>query len=156
WLLYQRSGSRLLLTQSFDALVRNHHWWWRRRDPEKQGLASFGSSDVGDGLYKGTSFAARNESSMDNAPFHDECVFDPQMRVLSGADVGLNSLLALDAEFLALIAGELGQARQSAEFAHSAADMRARIAERLWDASRQIFANRLRSGKFVRSVGPTS
>jgi putative isomerase len=156
WLLYQRSGSRPFLTQSFDALVRNHHWWWRCRDPEQQGLASFGSSDVGDGLYKGTSFAARNESSMDNAPFHDECVFDPRTRVLSGADVGLNSLLALDAEFLAQIASELGHARQSAEFGRSAADIRARISDRLWDESRHIFANRLRSGKFVSSLGPTS
>jgi putative isomerase len=156
WLLYQRSRSRLFLTQSFDALMRNHHWWWRRRDPEQQGLASFGSSDVGDGLYIGTAFAARNESSMDNAPFHDECVFDPRTRVLSGVDVGLNSLLALDAECLAFIASELGQAGQSAEFARSAVAIRARITARLWDESRAIFANRLRSGKFVSSVGPTS
>ena len=38
----------------------------------------------------------------------------------------------------------------------SAERTRERIAAELWDESRSIFANRLRSGPFVRSVGPTS
>jgi putative isomerase len=34
--------------------------------------------------------------------------------------------------------------------------LKKRIVEHLWDAGRGLFANRLRSGRFVRSVGPTS
>jgi putative isomerase len=156
WLMYIRSGSRALLDQSFEALARNHAWWWRWRDPHRKGLASFGTSAVGDGLYAGTAFAARNESSMDNAPIHDEADYDPLTRTLTCADVGLNSLLALDAEMLAAMAAELGQTRRAADLRSSASALKKRIAEHLWDASRGLFANRLRSGKFVNSVGPTS
>jgi putative isomerase len=156
WLMYLRLGSRTLLLQSFDALVRNHAWWWRSRDPLRRGLVSFGTSDVGDGLYGGTSFAARNESSMDNAPIHDEATYDPQTRTLTSEDVGLNSLLALDAEMLALMAVELGHSEQAAALRRSAAGVCERIRDQLWDDRRRLFANRLRSGGFVRSVGPTS
>jgi putative isomerase len=155
WLMYLRSRSRPLLELAYDTLARNHAWWWQRRDPLGRGLVSFGTSDVGEGLYKGTSFGARNESAMDNAPIHDEAVYDPETRTLASEDIGLNSLLALDAEMLALIAAELGR-EEGLAFAATAEQMRARIRDELWDPQRRIFANRLRSGGFVRSVGPTS
>jgi putative isomerase len=107
-------------------------------------------------MYAGTSFGARNESSMDNAPIHDEARYDPVTRTLTTLDVGLNSLLALDAEMLAEIAGELGIEDAAAEFAKLAERTRRAIATHLWDDARGIFANRLRGGGFVRSVGPTS
>ncbi|MFZ0208313.1 MAG: hypothetical protein WAL59_19780 [Roseiarcus sp.] len=34
--------------------------------------------------------------------------------------------------------------------------MRAKIRDQLWDEDRHIFANRLRSGRFVKSIAPTS
>ncbi|WP_413992940.1 MGH1-like glycoside hydrolase domain-containing protein [Labrys okinawensis] len=156
WLLYLRCSSRDFLEASYAALARNHAWWWRERDPDRSGLASFGTSDVGDGLYKGTSFGARNESAMDNSPVHDEACWDPQTRTLDCWDIGLNSLLALDAEMLGLIAEELGYGREAADHASRAQATRACIRERLWDADRGIFANRLHSGTFVRSLAPTS
>src|SRR6202044_169579 len=70
-------------------------------------------------------------------------------------DVGLNSLLALDAEMLALIAKELGH-EEAAAFAAGAGRLGAKIRDELWDGDRRIFANRLRSGRFVKSVAPTS
>jgi putative isomerase len=155
WLMYLRSRSRPLLELAYDTLSRNHAWWWRCRDPLGRGLVSLGTSDVGEGLYRGTAFGARNESAMDNAPIHDEAPYDPETRTLAAADVGLNSLLALDAEILALIANELGRDETTA-YAATAERLRARIRDELWDEERRIFANRLRSGPFVRSVGPTS
>jgi putative isomerase len=156
WLLYLRTGQRSFIALTYDTLARNHAWWWRRRDPLKRGLVSFGTSDLGEGLYLGTHFGARNESSMDNAPIHDEASYDPETRTLTTEDVGLNSLLALDAEMLARIAAELGQSDAAASHAATAEATRAKIRETLWDAERGLFANRLRSGAFVRSVGPTS
>jgi putative isomerase len=156
WLLYLRLRSRDLLESAYETLARNQAWWWRERDPGQSGLASFGTSDVGEGLYKGTSFGARNESAMDNSPVHDEARYDPETRTLDSWDVGLNSLLALDAEMLGLMAGELGRSREAAALAARAEATRTRIRERLWDESRGIFANRLRSGAFVRSLAPTS
>ena len=156
WSLYGRSRDRSLLTLMAPALARNHAWWWAHRDPGGRGLVSYGTSDVGEGLYKGTSFGARNESSMDNAPIHDEARYDPGTRTLDCLDVGLNSLLALDAEMLALIAAELGQEGEARAHAARAAATRDRIRAELWDPARGIFANRLWSGAFVRSLGPTS
>ncbi len=156
WLMFLRGGGRPLLRLMVDSLRRNHAWWWANRDPGRRGLVSYGTSDVGEGLYRGTSFGARNESSMDNAPIHDEARYDPGTRTLDVLDVGLNSLLALDAEMLSLIAAELGDAAASAAHAATAEATRDRIRRELWDPARGIFANRLWSGAFVRSLGPTS
>jgi len=156
WLQYLRGGDRAVLELAFATLARNHRWWWANRDPERRGLVSFGTSDVGDGLYKGTHFGARNESSMDNAAHHDQAEYDPVTRTLTTLDVGLNSLLALDAEMLALIADALGQWDDASDFAGLAERARDKIRAELWDETRGLFANRLRSGAFVRSVGPTS
>lgn len=156
WSMFLRSRDRSLLTLMAEALRRNHAWWWAERDPHGRGLASYGTSDVGEGLYKGTAFGARNESSMDNAPIHDEARYDPATRTLDCLDVGLNSLLALDAEMLALIAAELGDGAAARNHAARAAATRDLVRTDLWDPARRIFANRLWSGAFVRSLGPTS
>ena len=156
WLMYLRSGSRPLLGLMVDSLRRNHAWWWENRDPGGRGLVSYGTSDVGEGLYKGTSFGARNESSMDNAPIHDQARYDPQTRTLDCLDVGLNSLLALDAEILALMMAEFGDTIAAQGYAARAEATRAKIRTELWDEQRGIFANRLWSGAFVKSLGPTS
>ena len=155
WLMYLRSRSRPLLEVAYETLARNHAWWLRRRDPLGRGLVSYGTSNLGEGIYKGTSFGARNESAMDNSPVHDEATYDPETRTLAAEDVGLNSILALDAEMLALIATELGK-NDSDTYSRAAETMRAKIQVELWDADRGIFANRLRSGRFAKSLAPTS
>jgi len=155
-LLAERSSDRSLAAAAFDTLVRNHEWWWATRDPLRRGLVSYGSSDIGAALYMGTAFGARNESSMDNSPTHDEAQFDPATRTLTTYDVGLNSLLALDAQCLGALARWLGHAEAAGAIEARGEALRARIQTELWDASRGIFANRLRDGRFVRSLGPTS
>jgi putative isomerase len=57
---------------------------------------------------------------------------------------------------LALMARELGEGAEAERLDRRAADLRERIAERLWDPARQVFANRLWSGAFVKSLAPTS
>lgn len=156
WQLYLRSGERSLLTAQYDALLRNQRWWRRERDPQGSGLMSCGSSDVGAALYKGSHFGARNETGMDNSATHDEAAYDPALRSLSTWDLGLNCAVALDAEMLALIAAELGDTAVAAEMQGLAENHRALIREKLWDADRNIFANRQRDGGFVRSLSPTS
>jgi putative isomerase len=156
WLQHLRSGDRAPLDLAYDTLARNHRWWWANRDPDRRGLVSFGTSDVGDGMYRGTHFGARNESSMDNAAHHDQAEYDPSTRTLTTLDVGLNSLLALDGEILAMIARCLGRDDDAAEFSALGERTCLKIRSELWDERRGLFANRLRSGAFVRSVGPTS
>jgi putative isomerase len=156
WMLYQRLGDGDLLREAWPVLKANHDWWWATRDGNGDGMVEYGTSPVGGGLYRGTKLAAKDESSMDNSPTHDEAALNTKSWTLDSADVGLNSLLALDGEMLALIAGELGQGRDAKRLAERAKALNARIAEHLWDPERKVFANRLWSGKFVRSVAPPS
>ncbi|MGO7593545.1 MGH1-like glycoside hydrolase domain-containing protein [Rhizobium leguminosarum] len=156
WQLYQRTGERSMLAANYDALARNQRWWWENRDPGAFGLLSCGTSDVGEGLYKGTAFGARNETGMDNSATHDEAIYDPVTRTLSTFDLGLNSAAALDAEMLANIATVLGKHAEAQSFAAVADRCRTLISETLWDESRGLFANRQRNGGFVRSLSPTS
>ena len=156
WLLYRRWGERRLLDNAWEVLLGNHEWWWRERDGNRNGLLEYGTSPVGEGLYRGTALAARDESSMDNSPVHDEAVLIPESHTLDCEDVGLNSLLALDGEMLALIAAELGRDGEARRLGRRARNLAARIREELWDPEREVFANRLWSGRFVSSIAPTS
>jgi putative isomerase len=156
WCMFLRGRDRSLLELAYEPLARNHHWWRRHRDPDGLGLVSCGTSEVGEAMYKGTAFGARNETGMDNSATHDEAIYDPATRTLSTLDVGLNSALALDAEMLAAIARELGRDQEADAFAALAADTAEKIRTELWDEARGLFANRQRRGGFVASVGPTS
>jgi putative isomerase len=156
WMMYQRSNDKKFLELAYMPLANNHHWWWENRDPGRTGLVSCGTSEVGDAMYQGTAFAARNETGMDNSATHEEAEFDPGTRTLSTWDLGLNCALALDAEALSLIAAELGQNEEAAVFAALCSDSKAKIGHELWDNTRGIFANRHRNGDFVRSLAPTS
>jgi putative isomerase len=156
WMLYLRTRDRRLLTDSYDALARNHDWWWRVRDGNGDGLVEYGTSPVGGGLYRGTKLAAKDESSMDNSPVHDEATLRTDVWTLDCADVGLNSLLALDGEMLANIARALDQAAEAERLADRAEALKERIRTHLWDAERRVFANRLWSGRFTASLAPTS
>ena len=156
WLGYLRNGSRPMLEASFAPLLRNHQWWWAQRDRQNSGLVSFGNSAVGTGLYRGTNIGARDESSMDNSPMHDGARVDKATGTLDQWDVGLNSMLALDAEMLARMASELGRDEFAALLDAEAAKLNARIASEFWDESRGVFANKRWTGAFAASVTPTS
>ncbi|MBX6322102.1 MAG: glycoside hydrolase family 37 [Rhodospirillaceae bacterium] len=156
WLIHLRTGARDLLDLVYPVLLRNHEWWWRVRDGNGDGLVEYGTSPIGHGLYRGTKLAAKDESSMDNAPIHDEARLDRARWTLDCADVGLNSLLALDGEMLAAMARVLGDEAAATHLEGRTAALRERIATRLWDPERRVFANRLWSGAFVRSLAPTS
>lgn len=155
-LIHLRLNQRDMLERAYPILARSHDWWWQNRDPYTTKLCSYGTSNVGEALYQGTALGARNESCMDNSPVHDEAIFDPTTSCLSTIDVGLNSLLALDAEMLAAIATELGNPADATKYTEIANRTRALVRETLWDDKRKIFANRLRSGAFVKSLAPTS
>lgn len=156
WMIAEHSGDRGIVDFAYERLLANHDWWFRTRDGNGDGLMEWGTSAVGDGLYRGTKLGARNESSMDNSPLHDEAAFDRASGTLTAADVGLNSLLVLDAEVLARFAAERGDAATAARLRGRAAELAERVRTHLWDDERKVFANRLWDGRFVRSVAPTS
>jgi len=154
WQVYQRTRDRGLLELAYPILAANNAWLRRCRDGNGNGLLEFGSSDVGLGLYKGTKLAAKDESFMDNSPIHDEASWNEASRTLDCEDVGLNSLLCVDSETLALIAAEIGL--DGTSHSDHANILRGKISKELWDGGRGIFANRLWSGQFAKSLAPTS
>ena len=156
WKIWQHTGDDTLIDLTYDRLLQNHDWWFSHRDGNSDGLMAWGTSPVGDGLYRRTKLGAKNESSMDNSPIHDEAQYDPKSGCLDQADVGLNSLLALDGEVLAVFARKRGDAKTAKRLEERAAGLRARIQERLWDPQRGIFVNRRWNGNFIRSLAPTS
>jgi putative isomerase len=156
WKIWKHTGEDSLVDLAYDRLLINHDWWFTHRDGNHDGLMAWGTSPVGDGLYKRTKLGAKNESSMDNSPIHDEAQYDPKSGCLDQADVGLNSLIALDGEILALFARRRGDAKTAERLETRAGALRQRIAERLWDPARHVFANRRWNGNFIRSLAPTS
>jgi mannosylglycerate hydrolase MGH1-like protein len=157
WMIAAHSGDPSIVDLAYDTLLANHDWWFRERDGNGGGLMGWGTSPgVGDGLYRGTKLGARNESSMDNSPIHDETELDRASGTLTAADVGLNSLLVLDAEILSRWAEERGDAATAQRLRQRGSALAARVRDRLWDDERKVFANRLWDGRFVRSVAPTS
>ena len=157
WAIYRAAGDRAFLEWAYPKLMANHRWWWRDRALADTGLVAYGTSTgPGDGLYKGTKLAARNESAMDNMAVHDEAEFDPETGLMQSADVGLNSLLALDGEVLSTMAQVLHQSGDAAWLCNNTTRHKDRIKFWLWDESRRVFANRLTNGKFVEALAPTS
>ena len=156
WSVHSRTGDREFLERIYPRIARNNEWWRIRRNLA-DGFIGYGTSiDVGDGLYKGTKFGAQNESSMDNSPLHDDAPFNPQTGMLESKDVGLNSMFALDTEMLGRIAEELGDFEAAESYKARHEKLAAKISEELWDAERQVFANKLPSGEFIRQIAPTS
>ncbi|MFK7894067.1 MAG: trehalase family glycosidase [Granulosicoccus sp.] len=157
WCCYQVALDVDLLRWAFPRLLANHDWWWRRRSLHDTGLVAYGTSlDAGDGLYKGTKLAAKDESSMDNMAVHDPAEFDASTGLIQAADVGLNSMLALDGEILVQMATMLKLETEANRLEQQNKAHKACIADWLWDETRGIFANRLVNGQFVQPLAPTS
>jgi putative isomerase len=157
WMIAEHSGDSGIIDLAYDRLLANHDWWFRMRDGNGDGLFEWGTSPgVGTGLYRGTHLGARNESSMDNSPLHDEASFDAKSGTLTSADVGLNSLLVLDGAMLAHFAEQRGDAATAKRLRERSNALAARVRTQLWDEERKVFANRLWNGKFVRAIAPTS
>jgi putative isomerase len=155
WQLWLRTGEQSLLSAAWPILSRNNDWLFAVRDGNRNGILEFGSSPLGRGLYRGTKLAAKDESFMDNSPIHDEARFVEETATLDCEDVGLNCLACLDSEMLSRIADVLGLS-EAQRFRQRAATLKGIITAHFWDDRRKIFANRLWSGEFVRSLAPTS
>ena len=156
WSAHSRIGDREFLERIYPRIARNNEWWRNRRNLA-DGFIGYGTSiNVGDGLYKGTKFGAQNESSMDNSPLHDDAPFNPKTGMLESIDVGLNSMFALDTEMLGRMAEELGDRDAAEIYRDRHKKLAKKISEELWDAERQVFANKLPNGEFIRQIAPTS
>jgi len=155
WRIFEITGDRSLLAEHFPTLLRAHRWWLAQRDGNGDGLIEYGSSPTGTGAFVHTKQAAMDESLMDNHPLFDDAGFDSRTHTMTMAEPGLNSLVALDAQFLARIATELGDHAEAAQLRATAAHLNMLISERLWDPAREVFAGRHWTGEFAGSLSAT-
>ncbi|MEW6747501.1 MAG: trehalase family glycosidase [Planctomycetota bacterium] len=146
-----------------EKLVRWHDWWPSARD-RGDGLLSWGSNATP--LWRLPQIRQRSqcaqicacwESGLDNSPLYDAVPFAPDRATLVDADVGLNALWAADAERLAVLACELGEARLAQRLAQEHRTMATRLDEQFFDAGRGFHANLGGTPhSFCRRVAPTS
>jgi mannosylglycerate hydrolase MGH1-like protein len=154
--VFRRSGSRALLEASYSVLLSAYRWWAANRDGNGNGLLEYGTSAAGTGMYIGTSAGARCEASMENSPMYDGVILDEAARTLQLEDVGLNSLLANEAESLAEISRHLGCTKEAEVLEKEARWRAGMVRTEMWDPDRQIFANRHWDGRFSARHSPTS
>ena len=100
--------------------------------------------------------SARYESGLDNSPMYDGELFDAASHKMRLYDVGMSSLVAMEAQALADLARLLGRAADAAALDARAAALRARLAA-LWDPAARAFANQFPgNGTFSPRISPTS
>lgn len=157
--LVLRSGDLDLARRALPRLERWHAWWSGdatrpgRRRPS--GLFAWGS-DV-DRVNAWVPSWERDashrqkaawESGQDDLPNWDDVAWDAQANTLAMDCVDLSSLLALDAECLAVLCGLVGEGARAATHRRTHARICALIDAHLWDERRGVYADRLTDGRF--------
>ena len=134
WKLYQRDPDIGFLRRIYPQLVKWHHWWFSInpatglpfRDVNKDGLLEFRNAP----------------ECMDDSPMYDNARTDPHTQTMELDDVGLNSLWATDAGYLARISQTLGKSAAAAHFLRQKRVMIRRINHRLWNPKAGMYENR--------------
>ena len=134
WKLHQRDPDIGFLRRIYPQLVRWHNWWFSTnpatglpfRDVNKDGLLEYRDGP----------------ECMDDSPMYDNARVDPKTQTMEIDDVGLNSLWAADAGYLARIARVLGKSVAAAHFLHQKEVMIRRINDRLWNPRAGMYENR--------------
>lgn len=157
--LYCQFAEKRLLQDTWPALIRWHRWWWRERDGNGDGLLEWGSNPFEEGVALGFDahnlISAKLESGLDNSPMYDQARFNQERNTMQLNDVGLNSLIALDAWALSRIAGEIGLPEQAEELGATYQRLKRTINEQLWNEERGIYLNRDWDGAFSLQMSPT-
>ncbi|MHB1766866.1 MAG: MGH1-like glycoside hydrolase domain-containing protein [Phycisphaerae bacterium] len=135
WKFYQRRPDEAFLRWIYPKLVASHNWWFANNP--KTGLPF---RDVNrDGLLE---YRSGPESGMDDSPMYDNARTDPKTETMELDDVGLNSLWAADAGYLARMAEVLGKPVAAAHFLHQKETMIRRINRLLWNPKAGMYENR--------------
>jgi hypothetical protein len=162
--VYQSAGlanhekARALLDETYPAFKRWHAWWLPHRDGNGDGLLEWGSDPL-PGLKEwlcDNMQAAMYESGLDNSPMYDDVIFNPQTHTMELADVGLNSLYALDAWALSRIASLLGRDEEARAYSDEHATLTQRINEQMWDEAAGIYKNKHWDGRLSPHLSPTN
>jgi len=139
---YHMTHDKVLIEKVYGTLKKAHLWWFDHRDGDGNGVLEYGSSPGGNGHFKRTKLAAKDEAAMDNSPMFDGAKFCPETDTINMEDVALNSLLALEGESIAEMAAILGYEEDAKMLTRHTQDFKERIDRVLWDEERGLYANR--------------
>ena len=156
WKMHQRWPDIDFLREVYPQLALWNRWWMKARNARNDGLLQWGSS-TGNLEY------AQDETGWDDTP-HFEGVTGVKM---VGATMNVNaidlcSLWAMDAYYLALIAGAIGRPDDAREHRQQQAGMNSRINTKLWNEELGIYCSRFwdeddgTAGKFLTRLTPAN
>ena len=151
WKMHQRWPDRAFLAEMYPKLVKWHDWWHLRRAKPGEFLLGWGSArgDVND---------ARLETGWDDTQSFGDC--QVVGTVVNEWNVDLNSLWAMDAEYLEKIATALGKTEDATRFHGEHVRMMKEMNDRLWNESLGLYCNRSwdnnpdGSPKFITRITP--
>ena len=146
--MHQRWPDRAFLEEVYPKIVTWHEWWPKARDGRHDGLLEWGGDSFGN---------ARLETGWDDThQFNGAKMVGKTMNAYA---VDLNSRWAMDAEYLALIADEIGKKDDAAKFRDQLIKMNQRINATLWNENLGIYCSRLwgddgKPGDFLTHLTP--
>lgn len=149
WNFYQRHPDKAFLKAVYSRLVQSHQWWFDRNPAT--GLPYRDSNR--DGLLE---YANGPESGMDDSPMYDNARMAPRSNTMELDDVGLNSLWAADAGYLARISRVLGKTNAARRFERQRNQMIVRINKLLWNPRAGMYENRFFHSQLGDRPVPTS
>lgn len=160
--LYWQFQDKSLLNKYYPLLCRWNTWWFQNRDGNQDGLLEWGSNPNPEGIRNGyfdngnTMLCAMYESGLDNSPMYDDVSFNTQTHTMELADVGLNSLYALDCKCLAQISDILGHTKQSLAFSSEYKRMKQLMNDTMYDAGLHMYCNLHWNGQKDTRFSPTN
>lgn len=145
WNMHQHWPDKAFLREVYPKLVVWHRWWATARDGNHDGLLEWGSST-------GVLSEAILETGWDDTVHFEGAEMEGQ--TLNADAVNLSAMWALDAQYLALIADELGHSADAEGFRLEHAAIGKRINEELWNAEQGIYCSKTWDGRFLTRLTP--
>ena len=133
WKMHQRWPDMAFLAEVYPKLVQWHDWWPKARDGNKNGLLEWGTTT---GSFQNAQYETGWD---DNVEYGGGAMVGNNMNVDA---VDLNSLWAMDAEYLTAIATALGKASDAARFQADHDTMAQLINKLLWNDQLGIYCSR--------------
>jgi hypothetical protein len=145
WKMHQRRPNLAFLKEVYPKLLKWHRWWPTARDGKHDGLLEWGSATVG-------KQGALWETGWDDTPEYAGAEMSGQ--TLNAYAVDLNSLWAMDAEYLSYLATALGKKDDAKELLVEREKTLKLINEKLWNPELGIYCSRLWDGTFLTRLTP--
>lgn len=161
WKLYLKTQDRDWLTISYEPLQKWYQWWYGkanqghpRRDGNQDGLFEWGADASPEVGFTPKLRTAKFESGADDAAIFDGASYDTNTWTINLNAVGLNSLMALTAEYMSKIARELGDTTAAEQYALDRQVLADLINKQLWDEKDQRYKDQYWNGEWSDRFGP--